>query len=128
MDLFNSRDRIYKKTIKDFGSQWKIHGKIRDTHWASDEMFRDHFGSDSIPAALSGKRVCEIGSGSGRIIEMLRRYNPSHITGVEPSQNALFLSVKYQSEPMITILNEEGESFKAGLFDFFYTWSVASHK
>lgn len=127
MDLFNSRDRIYKKTIKDFGSQWKIHGQIRDTHWASDEMFRDHFGSDFIPAALSEKNVCEIGSGSGRIIEMLRRYNPSHITGVEPSQNALSLSVKYQSEPKITILNEEGESFKAGLFDFIFILGVLHH-
>ena len=34
---------VRKRTIKDFGNQWKIHGKIDEDYWSSDQYFRDYF-------------------------------------------------------------------------------------
>jgi len=65
-----------EQTIKDFGHQWQIHGKLSDGHWLSDQNFRDHFPKDFDFSIFYNSKVLEIGSGSGRILHMLSHYSP----------------------------------------------------
>ena len=76
---------VRKRTIKDFGNQWKIHGKIDEDYWSSDQYFRDYFKNHFNPKVLKNKVVGDIGSGSGRIIQMLSKYKLKRIYAVEPS-------------------------------------------
>ena len=62
---------VRARTIEDFGAQWQIHGQVDDDHWSSKEMFIDHFGDLFDPKDISGKSVAEVGSGSGRIVNMI---------------------------------------------------------
>jgi len=73
-------------TIKDFGNQWKIHGRLNQDHWTSDRMFRDHFPKNFDFSIFNCAKVLEVGSGSGRILHMINVYGPSRLIGIEPSK------------------------------------------
>jgi SAM-dependent methyltransferase len=78
------RDRIRDKTISDFGEQWT---RYRDNEgfYGSQELFADIVGPLLLPDALAGKRVADLGSGTGRIVRMLLGAGAEHVTAVEPS-------------------------------------------
>lgn len=65
------------KTLKNFGDQWRIHVQLRSDYWTSDQMFRDHFPKDFDFSIFHGATVLEMGSGSGRILNMLSAYRPA---------------------------------------------------
>ena len=127
MRLFRAKEAVYQQTIHDFGSQWQIHGELRNTYWTSDSMFRDHFGEFFDPKILEGKRVCDIGSGSGRILEMILRYQPGELVGIEPSSNADVLKKRYEDSEIIQILKAEGENFETTNFDYIFSLGVIHH-
>ena len=72
------------RTIRDFGAQWLRHPE-NDGYYASVEMFRDICGPLLQPADVEGHRVADLGSGSGRIVDMLLDCGAAHVTAVEPS-------------------------------------------
>jgi len=75
---------VGEQTIADFGEQW-----LRfDTHegfYASVALLRDIFGPLMKPEDLSGLKVAEIGSGTGRIVQMLLDAGAAHVLALEPS-------------------------------------------
>jgi SAM-dependent methyltransferase len=79
------QDRIRDKTITDFGEQWTYY-RDNEGFYGSQELFADILGPLLPADALVGKRVAEIGSGTGRIVAMLLRAGASHVTAVEPSR------------------------------------------
>ena len=90
-------DRVAEQTIADFGQQWTAY---RDNagYYGSLEMFRDMFGPLLSPEDLAGRRVLEIGSGTGRIAGMLLAAGVAHVTAVEPS--AAFDVLRENLRPM----------------------------
>ena len=121
--------RIREKTIKDFGDQWEIHGDIKKNFWSSNSMFEDHFGKLFNPSNIKNKTICEIGSGSGRILSMLLSYNPKLVYGVEPSNNG-YKKIKKNLNNFknLKIINKSGEKFKVSkTFDFIFSIGVLHH-
>jgi len=115
------------KTIEDFGSQWSIHGRLESGHWTSKEMFDDHFGDIFNPNEISGKRVADIGSGSGRIIKMIDIYRPAKLYGIEPSHGFSILRENTRDVKNLELLNIRGEEFSVGDLDFIFSLGVIHH-
>jgi len=73
------------QTITDFGDQWTRYIE-NEGYYGSVELFADILGPHVDPHMFSGKRVLDIGSGTGRIANMLIRAGASKVVAVEPSQ------------------------------------------
>ncbi|MDB4939275.1 MAG: class SAM-dependent methyltransferase, partial [Labilithrix sp.] len=76
---------IDEKTIADFGQQWTNY-RDNSGFYGSTELFEDAFGMLLPTAEIAGKRVADIGSGSGRIVSMLLALGAKEIFAVEPSE------------------------------------------
>ena len=118
-----------QKTVVDFGNQWSKHGEIDTGYWSSDEMFRDHFKDQNPPFEnLKDKIVLEVGSGSGRVLQMLDRYYPAKLIGVEPSSGFAVLTNNTVGLKNLTLINASGdEFFVPGGVDFIFSLGVIHH-
>jgi SAM-dependent methyltransferase len=75
---------IDEATIKDFGDQWTRFPE--NIGWlASVDCLIDHFGGLIEVDALKGAYVADIGSGSGRIVNMLLGPGARKVAAIEPS-------------------------------------------
>lgn len=75
---------IDDQTIADFGQQWTNY-RDNSGFYGSTELFEDAFGALLPSAEIAGKRVADIGSGSGRIVNMLLSLGAAEVFAVEPS-------------------------------------------
>lgn len=120
--------RLREKSIEDFGSQWSIHGDLPEGHWTSDAMFRDHWGSSFDPNQITGKRVAEVGSGSGRVLRMISRYDPECIFGIEPSNGINLLHLKLPDfKGKLRLIHARADEFKIEECDFLFCFGVLHH-
>jgi SAM-dependent methyltransferase len=81
-----AREEIAARTVADFGDQW---ARYRDNSgfYGSLELFRDMFGPLLEPGDVKGRRVADVGSGTGRIVQMLLAAGAAHVTALEPSDS-----------------------------------------
>jgi hypothetical protein len=63
-------DSLQERTIRDFGEQWTAFPD-NDGYYASLGLFHDFVSPLLDPESLRGLRVADIGSGTGRIVNML---------------------------------------------------------
>ena len=104
------------RTIEDFGEQWQ-HYSDTSGFWASKELLRDITLPLLDPEEIAGTSVAEIGSGSGRIVNMLMGFKPRRVYALEPS-DAGFQSLKIntaQHGEQIEYLHCLGDQLPAGL-------------
>jgi SAM-dependent methyltransferase len=76
---------LAQQTIDDFGDQW-TRFTDNDGFYGSKELFEDMCGPLLAPDALRDLRVAEIGSGTGRIVQMMLACGAAHVVAVEPSE------------------------------------------
>lgn len=72
------------ETIRDFGEQWTEY-RDNDGYYGSTTLFNDIAGPFAERIAVAGSRVANIGSGTGRIVNMLLSLGAAQVTAVEPS-------------------------------------------
>jgi 2-polyprenyl-3-methyl-5-hydroxy-6-metoxy-1,4-benzoquinol methylase/uncharacterized membrane protein YbhN (UPF0104 family) len=72
------------KTIADFGEQW-THYTDNSGYYGSAELLSDFCEPLLAFDRLSGMTVADIGSGTGRIVNMLLDAGAAHVTAIEPS-------------------------------------------
>lgn len=75
---------LTQKTIQDFGEQWTRY-RNDEGYYASTEMLQDIAGNLLSVEEIKSKDVLDIGSGTGRIINMLLDAGAAKVTAVEPS-------------------------------------------
>jgi len=75
---------LAQDTINDFGDQW-THFTNNDGFYGSKELFEDICAPLLSADDVRGLRVAEIGSGTGRIVQMLLACGASHVIALEPS-------------------------------------------
>ena len=98
------------KTIRDFGEQW-LAFRDNPAYYGSVELLADIFGPLIDVATIKGARVAEIGSGTGRIVNMLLDAGAAHVTAVEPSQALLVLKENTASRnDRVEYINAPGEA------------------
>ena len=74
-----------EKTIAGFGRQWTAYTE-NEGYYGSVDCLKDIFGPLLDFTAVEGKDVAEIGSGSGRIVNMLLDVGAKSVVAVEPSE------------------------------------------
>ncbi len=99
-----------QKTINDFGEQWERYTDD-DGYYASLEYFDDILEPLQSSQDYKGQTVLDIGSGSGRIVNMILDAGAKHIFALEPAK-AAFETLKQNTKDRaekITYLNSQGD-------------------
>jgi SAM-dependent methyltransferase len=78
-------DDLQAQTIANFGEQWTSYSDTSGFFGSSD-LFNDFFNPLVSDADLAGRRVAEIGAGTGRFVNVFAKAGASHIVAVEPSE------------------------------------------
>lgn len=103
-------DRLKEQTIRDFGEQWTAFPE-NDGYYASLALFTDIIAPLVDTASLKGRRVAEIGSGTGRIVNMLLDAQVSSVLAIEPSEAIKALAKNTQARrERVELLQVSGEN------------------
>lgn len=116
-----------QQTIRDFGQQWKRYTK-NEGYYASVELFKDFCGLLISPGEIQGKRILDVGSGTGRIVNMLLGMGARHVFAVEPSE--AFSALQTNTQPdrdKVTCLNMTGEKIPNMKIDLAVSFGVLHH-
>lgn len=124
---------LREQTVTDFGEQWAAavtFDEASEGYYVSDDLFRDLTEPLVSPTAFRGRRVADIGSGTGRIVNMLARAGAGHIVAVEPSQGgfeSLLRNTKHAAD-RITYINAYGDELPLDLnLDWVVSFGVLHH-
>jgi SAM-dependent methyltransferase len=98
----------HDKTINDFGEQW-LQYPDNEGYYGSLELFSDILSPFLEPKDIKNCRVAEIGSGTGRIVNMLLESGVQHIVAVEPSDAFAVLVRNIRNSEKVTCLKITGE-------------------
>jgi len=123
LSLVHDKDQ----TIKDFGEQW-IKYSDNEGYYGSLELFSDILSPFLIPEEIKGCRVAEIGSGAGRIANMLLKAGANHIIAVEPSEAFEVLCRNISEPEKVACLNITGDRLPPyGDLDYVFSIGVLHH-
>jgi SAM-dependent methyltransferase len=115
------------QTIKDFGEQWLHYGDIKG-FFGSLELFSDIIFPFLIPADIKDCKVAEIGSGSGRIVNMLLQCGARHVIAIDPSEAFEVLYRNIEQPEKVTCLKITGDQLPAyGDLDYIFSIGVLHH-
>ena len=113
------------KTISDFGNQFSNDTDIGG-YFGSVDLLKDIVRPFNLKT-IKNKKVLEVGSGSGRILKNLLKYNPKTLTGLEPSK-AIKIAKKNLKNNKIKFLNIKAEDLNANeKYDFIFSLGVIHH-
>jgi SAM-dependent methyltransferase len=101
------------RTIKDFGEQWQRY-RGNEGFYGSLQLFEDILRPFLKPDQIKDCRVAEIGSGTGRIVNMLLRAGASHVIATEPSEAFEVLCRNVEQPQRVTCLRISGDQLPAG--------------
>jgi SAM-dependent methyltransferase len=119
----DSKDR----TIKDFGEQWLKYSD-NEGYFGSLELFSDIISPFLKPEEIQSSRVAEIGSGVGRIVNMLLEAGAKHVIAVEPSDAFEVLCRNIQEPEKVNCLKITGDKLPAyGDLDYIFSIGVLHH-
>jgi len=119
----NGKDR----TINDFGEQW-LKYPDNEGYYGSLELFSDILSPFLEPKDIKDCRVAEIGSGTGRIVNMLLESSVQHIVAVEPSDAFAVLVRNIRNSEKVTPLKITGDQLPAdGNLDYIFSIGVLHH-
>lgn len=108
--MASTEHEIDQRTIDDFGKQWVRFPE--NVGWlASVECLNDHFGPLMSVDELEGRVIADIGSGSGRVVNMLLDAGVARVAAIEPS-DAFFVmreNVAARAD-RVDLIHETGEA------------------
>ena len=119
--------KIKEKTIDDFGEQWTEYPG-NEGIYASIETLQDLCGPLFDIKNFQGLKVADIGSGSGRIVNMLLDAGATHVVAVEPSKAfEVLLENTRARKDKITYLKVPGDEFAELDMDMVVSFGVIHH-
>jgi len=115
------------RTIKDFGEQW-LKYPDNEGYYGSLELFSDILSPFLEPKDIKDCRVAEIGSGTGRIVNMLLEAGAMHVVALEPSDAFEVLHRNIKQPEEVTCLKITGDKLPAqGDLDYIFSIGVLHH-
>jgi len=115
------------QTIQDFGEQW-VRYRDNEGYYGSLELFSDILSPFLKPDELKGCKVAEIGSGTGRIVNMLLEAGAENVIASEPSEALDVLRENIRQPDKVTCLKITGDQLPAsGDLDYVFSIGVLHH-
>jgi SAM-dependent methyltransferase len=117
-------NKLRDRSIADYGDQWTTY--TRNEGWyGSTDIFRDILGPLVSEDDIRGKNVADIGSGTGRIVNMLLSMGAAHVTAIEPSAafGVLRRNVAHHGDK-VTCLQLRGDQIPPDDFDHVFSIGV----
>jgi len=114
------------QTVRDFGEQWlRYPSGHNEGFYGNLDGLRDTFGPLLNPDHLSGCRVAEVGSGPGRIVNILLDAGAAHVTALEPSDGFDILRKNTSARSSrITYIRGDGEQLPLDNYDAIFSIGV----
>jgi SAM-dependent methyltransferase len=116
------------KTIADFGEQWsKFTANVG--YYGSIDCLEDIVGPLLDVGEIAGRRVADIGSGSGRIVNVLLDARAAHVAVVEPSDAFAVLEKNtLDRADRVELIHGTGETIPpSGDLDYVFSVGVLHH-
>jgi SAM-dependent methyltransferase len=123
------RNYMEKKdqTIRDFGEQW-LRYTDSDGFFGSLELFSDMIYPFLKSSDIKNSKVAEVGSGSGRIVNMLLGAGAKHVIAIEPSNAFEVLRQNIQQPEKVSCLKIKGDQLPPyGDLDYVFSIGVLHH-
>ena len=115
------------RTIKDFGEQW-LRYPDNEGYYGSLELFSDILSPFLKPDELRGCTVAEIGSGVGRIVNMILKSGAKRVIAVEPSEAFEVLPHNIVEPEKVTCLRVTGDKLPPDArLDYVFSIGVLHH-
>jgi SAM-dependent methyltransferase len=106
----SATDDLTSKTISDFGEQW-ISYQESPGYYGSVRLLQDLFGPLLSLDDVRDRQVADIGSGTGRIVNMLLDAGAANVVAVEPSAAFYVLQKNtLERKERVTYLNVRGDA------------------
>lgn len=121
-------DHRAERTVRDFGEQWTRY-QDNTGYYASADLLADIVEPLLPVEAIHGARVAEIGSGTGRIVNMLLDVGAVNVTAIEPS-DAFAVAQRNTAAraDRVRHLRAPGEAIPAdGQYDLVFSIGVLHH-
>lgn len=120
--------RLQARTIADFGEQWTRYPDNAG-FFGSVELFNDIFNPLLSDRDVQGRRVAEIGAGTGRFVRILALAGATAVVAVEPSDAFQVLQANTQAErDRIVYLHTTGDRLPpSGDLDYVFSIGVMHH-
>jgi len=117
-----------RHTIDDFGAQW-TRFRDNDGYYASTEMLADILKPLVDVCSLAGRRVGDVGSGTGRLVNMLLDAGAGNVVALEPSAafDVLVANTKARAARITYINAAGGELPLDPPLDFVFSIGVIHH-
>ena len=116
----------HKDSYTDFGEQFEVDNEIDGFH-GSKEMLEDIVHPFNLKL-IKNKVIMEVGSGSGRILKNLLKFNPKQIIAVEPSKAINVAKKNNEGSKKIIFKNVKGENInEIEKYDFVFSLGVIHH-
>jgi SAM-dependent methyltransferase len=127
IDERGSRDDARDQTIRDFGRQWTTYTE-NEGYYGSVELLKDIIEPLLPVERLRGITAAEIGSGSGRIVNMMMEAGAGRVYAVEPSQAVESLKQNTSGyADRVEILNVRGDQLPPLNLDLVMSIGVIHH-
>jgi len=124
----SKNDSVRDQTIRDFGDQWLSYTN-NTGYYNSQALLADILGPEFNITSLRGSKIIDIGSGTGRIVNMLMSTGADKVIAIEPSES--FIILKRNTEQFgdtVSCLNIRGDEIPKGLnADFVISIGVIHH-
>jgi 2-polyprenyl-3-methyl-5-hydroxy-6-metoxy-1,4-benzoquinol methylase len=127
-DPAKSDQGVDQKTIADFGSQWTRYTD-NSGYYGSLALFADICGPLLSIDDMRGRIVADIGSGTGRIVNMLLDAGAAHVTAIEPSESyAVVIANTAARADQVEVIHRDGLAIpQNGTFDLVTSIGVLHH-
>jgi len=121
-------EKISAKTIRDFGAQWSRY-QDNEGFYGSIELLRDVCGPLFAIEELRGHRILDVGSGTGRFVNIFLDAGAAHVVAVEPSDAIHVLKKNVQDRAeRVTLMHVGGEHLPdLEPVDFAFSYGVLHH-
>jgi len=118
---------VKDRTIKDFGEQWLRYSDNRG-YYGSLDLFSDILFPFLKIEDLRHCKIAEVGSGTGRIVNMLLGSGVQHVWAIEPSESFSVLLQNIRDPERVTCLKIPGEQLPGyGNLDYIFSIGVLHH-